>query len=147
MTGCARCGSQLHTRCADLPGPGLVPLTPDPVVVHDYHAECEAAVKDRDVWRDGYNRVAERMSLAESENTRLRADVRRLRRALREIVRQDTPPKNAVPEVCWECGDQITEGENIDDAILCCYRCTAAQHATMAYTARAALAPRKGRKK
>lgn len=92
-------------------------------------------------------RLGDRVVRAEDANRRLRSDVRRLRRALREIVRQDTPPKNAVPEVCWECGDQITEGENIDDAIMCCYRCTAAQHATMAYTARAALAPRKGRKK
>ena len=81
------------------------------------------------------------------EARRLRAEVRRLRRALREIVAQDTPPKNAVPEVCWECGETITEGQNIEGVILCCYECVAAQHATMSYRARAALARRKGSKK
>ena len=81
-----------------------------------------------------------------AENRRLRGEVQRLRRALREIVQQDTPPKNAVPEVCWECGETITEGENIDGVILCCYGCVAAQHGTMRFIAEAALAPRRRKK-
>ena len=78
-----------------------------------------------------------------AENRRLCGEVRRLRRALRGIVEQDTPPKNAVPQICWECGETITEGENIEGVILCCYGCVAAQHATMRYIASAALAPRR----
>ena len=81
-----------------------------------------------------------------AENRRLRGEVRRYRRAMREIIQQDTPPKNAVPEVCWECGEKITEGENIDGVILCCYGCVAAQHGTMRFIAEAALAPRRRKK-
>jgi ribosomal protein L37AE/L43A len=80
--------------------------------------------------------------VALAENRRLRGEVRRLRRALRGVVRQTTPPKNAIPEVCWECGE-APKVKGAAGFLWSCRRCMAMQRGTMSHIAEAALAPRR----